>query len=217
MSPFNGDAPAPRHGHSMICFYNYVFIHGGQGADNVIYDDLWVYDIIKLDWHMIMDASRTHELVHEGVSGDIPTGRVGAQAVLLENFGAAILIGGLTNSGKIACDIWRLDLDEIVSYVEQPNKVRKSNVWQKRTVAGAADEYLCRWGHSAGLVNAQTVFVFGGIDDNDYAQRSVFAYDFAENEIFGLTEKGTPIPTRLGCSLLSIGNGMLLLYGGEDP
>jgi len=216
-SPTTGDAPAARHGHTMICFYNYVFIHGGQGADNMIYDDLWVFDIVKEDWHMIIDSSRMHELQHEDVQGDIPTGRVGAQAVLLENFGAAVLIGGLTKTGEIACDIWRLDLDSIVGWVEASNHIKKTNYWSKRTLEGAASEYLCRWGHSAGLINSQTVFVFGGIDESNYAQRSVFAYDFAENEVFGLTEKGAPVPTRIGCSLLSIGNGMLLLYGGEDP
>ena len=32
-----------------------------------------------------------------------------------------------------------------------------------------------------------------------------------------LGESGVPPATRVGHSLLSIGNGMMLLYGGEDP
>ena len=100
---------------------------------------------------------------------------------------------------------------------DRTNRPAKKNFWQKRTVSGAGEEYLCRWGHVAGLVNQQTVFVFGGINDEGYAVRSVYNYDFVENEIYDLTENGTPIPTRIGCGLLPIGNGMLMLYGGEDP
>jgi hypothetical protein len=75
----------------------------------------------------------------------------------------------------------------------------------------------CRWGHSSGLINQKAMFVFGGIDPNGYALRSVMAYNYVDNEVIPLTEKGTPMPTRLGCGILAIGNGMFLLYGGEDP
>ncbi len=62
-----GDQPAHRHGHIMVCYYDYIFVFGGRGTEDRIFDDLWIFDIIKEDWHMIADASRPHELMHDGV------------------------------------------------------------------------------------------------------------------------------------------------------
>lgn len=61
------------------------------------------------------------------------------------------------------------------------------------------------------------MFVFGGIDDENFAMRQVFAYDIIENRIIPLVEEGTPPETRIGHGLLGIGGGMMLLYGGEEP
>lgn len=48
--------------------------------------------------------------------------------------------------------------------------------------------------------------------------RSVYAYDFIENQFIPLKETtNEPLATRISHGLLSIGNGMMLLYGGEDP
>jgi hypothetical protein len=41
-----------------------------------VYGDLWVFDILKEDWIMIIDADRTHELTHQKISGVIPAPRV---------------------------------------------------------------------------------------------------------------------------------------------
>ena len=56
-----------------------------------------------------------------------------SSVVLFENFGAAVMIGGLTPDG-VAGDIWALDLDMVVNLVEQPNKYKKDNVWTRRDV-----------------------------------------------------------------------------------
>jgi len=39
---------------------------------------------------------------------------------LFENLGAMIMVGGLSNSHSLACDLWTLDLDMIVDWIEQP-------------------------------------------------------------------------------------------------
>lgn len=132
VSPTTGDAPAPRSGHVQVCFYNYVLVFGGQGEGGFIFDDLWVYDVIKQDWHMLMDASRTHELQKNGVTGLIPSGRVDATITLFEDYGAAVMIGGLLKSGVAACDAWVIDLDTILNFVENPTKYKQENVWIKK-------------------------------------------------------------------------------------
>ena len=216
ISPTRGDAPAPRAAHIQLCFYNYIFVFGGIGTSDHIYGDLWVFDIIKQDWHMIMDSERTHELTHDGITGYIPSGRMFSSAVLFENFGAAVMIGGLTKEG-VAGDIWALDLDMVVNLVEQPKKYKKENVWTRRQVEEGAESHLARYGHASGLINNRALLVFGGIDADSYAMRDIFSYDFISNIVTPLQESGVPPPTRIGHGLLSIGNGMMLLYGGEDP
>ena len=79
---------------------------------------------------MIMDFEWTHELTHDGITGVIPSGRMFSSAVLFENFGAAVMIGGLTKDG-VAGDIWALDMDMVVNHVEQPKEYKKENVWLK--------------------------------------------------------------------------------------
>lgn len=61
------------------------------------------------------------------------------------------------------------------------------------------------------------MFIFGGIDGENFALRHVFAYDIIDNKITSLNEQGNPPKTRLGHGLLNQGGGMMLLYGGEEP
>jgi hypothetical protein len=32
--------------------------------------------------------------------------------------GAAVIVGGLTKDGKLACDIWVLDVDMLIDHIE---------------------------------------------------------------------------------------------------
>jgi hypothetical protein len=61
------------------------------------------------------------------------------------------------------------------------------------------------------------MFVFGGIDADNFAMRHSYAFDIIDNAIIPLRESGEPPATRLGHGLLGQGGGMMLLYGGEDP
>jgi hypothetical protein len=91
-------------------------------------------------------------------------------------------------------------------------------VWFKKEVKPEEEDYVCRWAHTVGLVDNRHLFVFGGINDKSQAMRSVYAYDFIDNKFIPLKETTTePLATRISNGLLSIGNGMMLLYGGEDP
>ncbi len=63
-APAKGNAPAPRYGHVQVCFYNYIFIFGGQGNTGHVFGDLWVFDIVKNDWHLLADSENKHEMTH---------------------------------------------------------------------------------------------------------------------------------------------------------
>ena len=71
LTPEVGDAPYPRSGHLMWCFYHYLVVFGGDAGpgrnsfasddpgsvEENHFSDLWVFDILKRDWHPIIDAS----------------------------------------------------------------------------------------------------------------------------------------------------------------
>jgi len=69
----------------------------------------------------------------------------------------------MTNFG-VACDIWALDLDYIVGVVERPDRYSRDNVWIKRDVIETNQDLLCRYGHTAGLIDDTSVFVYGGVN-----------------------------------------------------
>ena len=216
VTPKSGDSPPPRHSHSMFCFYNYLFVFGGIGENDKIFGDLWAYDLIALDWIPILDSDKTHILEHEGVTGGLPQARYGSSGSLFPNNGAAVIIGGMTAQG-VACDIWVMDLDYIVNYLERPDIYKRQNIWRSQELDEKSQKLTCRYSHTTGLVNPKQMFIFGGIDQDNNAMRSVFAYDFLKNDIIPLKETGTTMETRIGHGLLAIGNGMMLLYGGSDP
>jgi hypothetical protein len=91
--------------------------------------------------------------------------------------------------------VWALDLDQIANFIENRDKYKKENVWYKKELSDEDAEYVCRWAHSDGLVDNRHVFIFGGINDQNMAMRSTFAYDFIENKFYKLSESGDPAPT----------------------
>ena len=47
----------------------------------------------------------------------------------MADFGAAILIGGMSWIGETSCDVWALDVDMVLNFIENPKKYKKENVW----------------------------------------------------------------------------------------
>lgn len=47
----------------------------------------------------------------------------------MADFGAAILIGGMSKIGETSCDVWALDVDMVLNFIENPKKYKKENVW----------------------------------------------------------------------------------------
>lgn len=78
---------------------------------------------------------------------------------------------------------------------------------------------FCRWGHTTGFVNSRYMFVYGGVNIDQKVIRDSFVFDMLEHYIVPLEERGDSKPAvRLtNSNLLEAGNGMMTLYGGEDP
>jgi len=110
--------------------------------------------------------------------------------------------------------MWSLDLEGIIDFIEYPH-ARKKNYWRRLTLDISGSRLTCRYSHTVGLIDQRRMLVFGGINDEG-AIRSVFSYDYIENSVQMLKEKGD-LKTRIGHDMLTIGGGMFLLYGGIDP
>jgi|JI10StandDraft_1071094.scaffolds.fasta_scaffold124593_2 hypothetical protein len=52
----------------------------------------------------------------------------------MQDFGAAVLIGGMSRIGQPACDVWALDVDMVLNFVENPKKFKKENVWIRKDI-----------------------------------------------------------------------------------
>ena len=135
---------------------------------------------------------------------------------VMEQFGAAIMVGGKYKDGQPLCDIWVLDLDAVVYFVENPGS-ELTNFWTKREVSDEQLPLLCRYGHSVEVIDYQNILIYGGIDSDNYAMRQPLVYNFVTQELTEFEEEGDAPPTRIGFDLLPIGGGMMILYGGADP
>ena len=52
-----------------------------------------------------------------------------ARVEINDIFGAAFVSGGRLNTGEAACDMWSLNLEKLVSYVETPKEATFENLW----------------------------------------------------------------------------------------
>lgn len=129
--------------------------------------------------------------------------------------GAAFISGGKLQDQKTACDMWALNVDWAVQYVENPKEIQMENIWTRLDLDDPT--IFCRWGHSTGFVNHQYMLVYGGINHQNYMVRDSFVFDMVDFFVLELEEIGDKPVVRLSNSnLLEAGNGMMTLYGGED-
>ena len=59
--------------------------------------------------------------MHLNVVGVLPDGRAQMDGCVMEQFGAAIMVGGKFKDGQTLCDMWVLDLDAVIYFVENPD------------------------------------------------------------------------------------------------
>lgn len=129
-SKLTNDGPVWKYGHSMACYYDYVFVFGGIFVDGKYSGELAVYDIVHRKWTVIIDSRYSHEMMHRQFEGGIPEPRAFAQFTLFPDFGALIMSGGKLEDGSVAQDLWQLDLDAALDAIENPTKFEPKNLWK---------------------------------------------------------------------------------------
>lgn len=213
VTPSTNTGPAPRFGHTMMCYFNFLIVFGGQGQRGKVLGDLWVFDIVKEQWRFIMDTADTHEIGRLGVSGIVPSPRMFAASVMNPDVGAGYIIGGMMEMG-VACDIWALSVDRIISYVEDRYKSPITNFWIKREVSDHHMDYLCRSGHAAALIDPNTFLIYGGINEQRKFVDESVTFNVVRGTFTVLAAEGEKPDQRLRSGILSTGNGMVIMYGG---
>ena len=189
-----------------------MVVFGGQNKAGKALGDLWVFDTIVEKWNFIMDTADTHELKHLGLVDDLPTPRMFAAATMVPEIGAGYITGGFTNTG-VACDVWGLRVDKVVSFSPSDSL---SNYWVKKIINHQDNRFLCREGHSMAMINPETFVVYGGLDENKEFNHKMYTYQVIKNNIQILTTVGEEPDTRIRQGVLSAGGGMVILYGGAN-
>ena len=214
IKPSKRTTPAARFGHVQFWYYNFIIIFGGQGENSEVLGDLWVFNIVKEQWKFIMNTNNTHEIGRKGVDGIVPAPRMFSASVMNTDIGTGYVMGGMLDMGT-ACDLWSLDIDKIILYVEDEEKAPLDNYWKMFDIQQSQEGFFCRSGHSAAMLDPTSFLIHGGIDeDKHYSnERIIFNIPNQNYKIITNVEGEIPGP-RLRPGFLSTGNGMIILYGG---
>lgn len=215
IAPSSGQIPTPRFGHILFCYFQYLIVFGGQSESGRPMGDLWVFDTIAEKWTFILDTDDTHEQTHYDIEGYMPRGRMFASGVTFHNYALGIITGGYTTEG-IACDIWGIELDNLVSFVEDRNKNPYENFWIKKKLRTNDLPNLCRQGHVSAIIGQDEFVVYGGVDQNNNFMSTSYSYNIVKNQINSLVPTGDTPEPRIKCGILSTSMGMVILYGGAQ-
>lgn len=213
ITPKTSSMPKPRFGHTMVCYFNYLIIFGGEDQHGKSLGDLWVFDVVKEQWKFIMDSADTFEIGRMGVQGILPNSRRFTSAVSVPEQSGAIFIGGLMDNG-VACDIWNLRLDRLILFIEDKYKFPITNFWERRNIPDELLDYVCRWGHSMALINESKMLIYGGIGEDKKFAKVPITYDIITNEIVKLNQPDYVPEDRIRTGILPTGNNMVIMYGG---
>lgn len=76
-----------------------------------------------------MDSKNIHSAQHSNIQGIIPAARSFMAGEMNDYIGAAFISGGKMQDQKTACDMWALNVDWAVQYIENPKEIRMENIW----------------------------------------------------------------------------------------
>jgi hypothetical protein len=186
---------------------------GGEGEDGIVYGDLWIYDIVRSNWHKILDSRTGFELNDENIDENKPLNRAFFGGELLIKYGSAIIFGGRGEDNDTFCDIWTLDVEKALQVIENPSLKIIEKLWNKMPVLKRDKNKLCRYGQKTLLINDITIFIFGGATSPD--SNSAIIYDVITNKLTTLYNKNDPPSNRFYHGTIGNGNGVVLMYGGE--
>lgn len=185
--------PEPRDGHSCLYFNGKLVMFGGcEGSedDATLFRQVYTLDLTTREW------------LEQPTTGEIPAGRDGHAAGILDN--TMIVYGGGTDQG-VTGDVFALHLARFT--------------WQKLEIRG--DDPGPRESTSCVALRS-AMYIFGGNVNRDSSAPDIYSSDLYRFELQGRTVKSTLIrpltgspPARLSCSLSAVSTSLLIIFGGE--
>lgn len=132
LPPVTGSIPSARRSHTLTHSNGKLYLFGGSGTSGTKMSDCYRLDVSTLVWTSL------------ATSGDVPTGRDGHTATILDE--KLYIFGGADNSGRLN-DVRILDLASLR--------------WKHARAAGGLNP-APRWGHVGALINQQ-FYTYGGL------------------------------------------------------
>jgi len=205
--------PEARFGMQLFWYYNYLILFGGQGEDDVYFADLWIFDIIRSYWHKISDSPTGYEF-DENSEEKVPQNRAFFGGELLMKHGSVIIFGGKGVEDINFWDMWSLDIENALQLIENPQKEEDLKLWNKIPIYRKDRQKICRYGHDSLLIDDFSILIFGGATNAQ--SNSAILYNINENKLKVLTNLNDPPSNRFYHRMIGTGNGVVLMYGGEN-
>ena len=204
--------PSPRFGLNLFCYYNYLILFGGEGKNGVYFGDLWIYDIVRSSWHKILDSPSGYE-IEETSDDKTPYSRSFSGGELLIKYGSALIFGGIGEDNTNYCEIWSLDIERAVNLLEDTSQKEIDKLWKKIPVPKRDKSLICRYGLDTLRIDDTNILLFGGAVSTE---NKAVLFDIVTAKLTALRNLNEPPRNRFYHDMIDSGNGVVLMYGGED-
>ena len=99
--------------------------------------------------------------------------------------------------------------------IEDPQKNNEEyKIWNKIPIPRKERGLMCRHGHDSLLIDDSNILIFGGLSSGKTDQTVLF--NINTNKFVKLKNLNDPPSNRFFLRLIGSGNGVVLMYGGED-
>uniref|UniRef100_A0A6B2L260 BTB domain-containing protein n=1 Tax=Arcella intermedia TaxID=1963864 RepID=A0A6B2L260_9EUKA len=136
--------PSPRYSHvSVILKTNtrkYVLIFGGRGAQSLVFNDIWRYDIHLDKWEPLKVKSHSK----------VPKGRYACASFFDKEKLELVIHGGYDGNNTVFNDMWSINLNS------------KELVWKEIGTSMFKKEFLPRYHHTIHRLSGTGLIIFGG-------------------------------------------------------
>jgi uncharacterized protein (TIGR03437 family) len=185
----SGQAPAPRHGHTVTFdpLRRRLIVIAGQGAG--FFGDAWAYDIQANAWTQL------------GGNASGPSPRYGHSGVYDSKRDSIIISHGFTSEQGRFDDTWALDLT--------------NNSWRDISPAGGRPLRRCLH-HAVYVPQSDQMLLYGGCSSGfgPCPQGDLWSFDLAKNQWTEITTSVSPAPRQRYGMVFDDNRRKLVLFGG---